>query len=83
VSPTTVTVYSREDCHLCAEAIATIRDVGEAASEPIDLRVVDVDDDPELRDAYGERVPYVLVDGRPAFKYRVDADELRAKLEGR
>jgi hypothetical protein len=28
----------------------------------------------------GDRVPYVLVDGRPAFKYRVNEAELRRKL---
>ena len=77
-----VTVYSRESCHLCDEALGTIRRVADDVARPVELTVVDVDDDPDLRDRYGERVPYVLVDDRPAFKFRVDADELRRRLDG-
>ena len=77
-SAVSVTVYSREDCHLCEEAISTVRAVAAETETPIDLRTVDVDDDPELREEYGKRVPYVLIDGRPKFKYRVDDDELEA-----
>jgi len=33
-----------------------------------------------LREEYGDRVPYVFVDGWPAFKYRVDESELRRQL---
>ncbi|MEM4780892.1 MAG: glutaredoxin family protein [Halalkalicoccus sp.] len=76
---TEVTVYTREDCHLCAEAIDTIETVASEADAPVELSLVDVDE-AGLGAEYGERVPYVLVDGRPAFKYRVDPDELRARL---
>ncbi|QDX40073.1 glutaredoxin family protein [Salarchaeum sp. JOR-1] len=75
-----VTVYSREDCHLCADAIETIEAVRERVRVDVVIEEVDVDDDPALRDAYGERVPYVFVDGDPAFKFRVDADDLEERL---
>jgi len=75
-----VTVYTRENCHLCSEAIDTIRRVAEAEGVALDLELVDVDTDDELREEYGERVPYVLLDGSPAFKYRVDEQRLRRKL---
>lgn len=75
-----LTIYTREDCHLCEEAMETIRRVGESVDADVALDVVDVDEDPELRAEYGERVPYVLVDGRPAFKYRVDEAALRKRL---
>jgi glutaredoxin len=78
----TVTVYTRTDCHLCADAIETIRDVSEAVSVDVTLDLIDVDDHPELQAEYGDRVPYVLLDGRPAFKYRVDEAELRERLTG-
>ncbi|MFB6196488.1 MAG: glutaredoxin family protein [Haloplanus sp.] len=78
--PARVTVYTREDCHLCAEAIETIERVAESVARPVELDAVDVDTDPDLRDRYGERVPYVLIDGRPRFKYRVDPDDLRDVL---
>ncbi|NHN49881.1 glutaredoxin family protein [Halostella sp. JP-L12] len=77
---TTVTVYTRENCHLCEEALSTIRTVSDAVDRTVDIELVDVDEDPELRDSYGERVPYVLVEGTPKFKYRVDRDELREAI---
>jgi glutaredoxin len=79
--PITVTVYTREDCHLCEEAIGTIEAVAGEVDRRVDLREVDIDTDPELAAEYGARVPYVLVDGRPAFKYRVDPAELRRRLQ--
>lgn len=76
-----VTVYSRDHCHLCEEALATIREVAETVPATVDVEVVDVDEDPQLREEYGERVPYVCVDGRPHAKFHVDAEDLRAALE--
>ncbi|KDS90499.1 thioredoxin [Halorubrum saccharovorum] len=75
-----VTVYTREDCSLCEVARETIEEVSADLDVAIDLDMVDVDEDPELAEEYGERVPYVLVDGHPAFKYEVDERELRLKL---
>lgn len=75
-----VTVFTRENCHLCEEALSTIRRVAGEVGRPVDLETVDVDEDADLRERYGERVPYVLVDGRPAFKFRVDEADLRRRL---
>ena len=75
-----VTVYSREACHLCDEAIETIERVAADVDATVAIEEVDVDEDPELAAEYGDRVPYVLVDGRPAFKFRVDESELRSAL---
>jgi hypothetical protein len=47
---------------------------------PVDVELVDVDTDDSLREQYGDRVPYVYVDSRPAFKFEVDPDKLREKL---
>lgn len=77
----TITVYSREDCHLCAEALATVREVAASVDAAVAVETVDVDGDPDLRERYGDRVPYVLVDGEPAAKVRVDPADLRARLE--
>ena len=79
--PAQVTVYTRENCHLCADAIDTVERVAASCARPVDIDTVNVDADPDLRERYGDRVPYVTVDGRPQFKYRVDADELRAILQ--
>ncbi|WP_246983295.1 glutaredoxin family protein [Halorientalis marina] len=76
-----VTVYSREQCHLCEEALETVEAVAAAVEATVEIEEVDVDADPDLAAEYGDRVPYVFVDGRPAFKFRVDESELRSRLE--
>ncbi|MES3160299.1 MAG: glutaredoxin family protein [Halorubrum sp.] len=75
-----VTVYTREDCSLCVVARETIERVAADLDVAIELDLVDVDTDPELAAKYGERVPYVLIDGHPAFKYEIEERELRLKL---
>ncbi|RLM97116.1 glutaredoxin family protein [Haloarcula sp. Atlit-7R] len=81
MSDVSVTVYTREDCHLCEKAIETIEQVADDEEVAIALDLVDVDEDPELQAEYGERVPYVFVDESPAFKYHVDERQLRKKLQ--
>ena len=79
--PIAITVYSRENCHLCSEAKETIQRVSEETRTPIALEEIDVDSDEALRDRYGDRVPYVLIEGRPAYKYRVDEADLRDRFD--
>lgn len=76
-----VTIYTRDPCHLCEEAKAVVERVAADVDAAVTVEAVDVDADPDLADRYGERVPYVLVDGRPAFKYRVEEAALRARFE--
>jgi glutaredoxin len=73
-----VTLYTRVRCHLCDVAKGVLEEV--RRERPFELTIVDVDTDPELADRYGGEVPVVLVDGRKAFKYRVDPAALRALL---
>lgn len=73
-----VVVYSRADCCLCDEALAEIERARRASS--FELRVVDVDTDPELAARYGHEVPVVEVDGRKAFKFRLSAEQLLRRL---
>jgi glutaredoxin len=73
-----LTLYSRADCHLCHDMRAVVDAVGRDV--PLALEEVDVDADPALAAAYGAEVPVLCVNGRKAFKYRVDAAALRARL---
>ena len=83
-----VVLYTRAGCHLCDEAKAVIRraqallsqGVGGQADAPFAFREVDIDLDPELRQRYNEEVPVVFLDGKKAFKYRVDPREFRKRL---
>jgi glutaredoxin len=74
-----VTLYTRVECHLCEiarEVLDTVR-----ARHAFTLEVVDIDRDASLRARYGNEVPVITIDGRKAFKYRVDPSELRRRLE--
>lgn len=74
-----VTLYTRVRCHLCDVAKGVLDDV--RRERPFELTIVDVDTDAELAELYGGEVPVVLVDGRKAFKFRVDPGALRALLD--
>jgi len=73
-----VTLYSRPGCHLCdaaREVVAQVcAELGESFAE------VSVDDDPDLRERFGDEVPVTFVDGRQHDFWRVDATRLRAAL---
>jgi len=73
-----LTLYGRADCHLCEEMRAVVDRI--AREIPVELEHVDVDGDPALAAAYGAEVPVLCVNGRRAFKYRVEAPALRARL---
>lgn len=79
--PVEVTIYSRANCHLCEEAKTTIEAVAADTDTPVQIEEVNVDDDDRLRAEYGDRVPYVFVNGWPAFKYEVDETELRRQIQ--
>jgi len=67
-------VVSREDCDLCEELLAQLRQFCATREAAID--VVDVDSDPDLRRRYGHQVPVLLLDGEPICHGHFDADEV-------
>jgi glutaredoxin len=74
-----VTLYTRVGCHLCDVAKAVLDEV--RRGRPFELTMIDVDSAPELAERYGHEVPVVLIGGRKAFKFRVDARALRGVLD--
>jgi glutaredoxin len=73
-----LTLYSRQDCCLCDEMKAIIREV--ALKVPIELEEIDVDTSTEFGKKFGHEVPVLFVDGRKAFKYRVTENALARRL---
>jgi len=76
--PREVVVYSRRGCHLCEivkETLVKLERRGGFA-----WREVDVDSDEELRRQFTDEVPVVFIDGRKAFKYRMDEQDFLRKL---
>ncbi|HET7103350.1 MAG TPA: glutaredoxin family protein [Terracidiphilus sp.] len=76
-----VIVYSREGCHLCEVVKTTL--AGLEGQADFRWREVDIDADPGLREKYNEEVPVVVIDGRKAFKYRMEARQFLRALAGR
>jgi hypothetical protein len=73
-----ITLIGKPDCHLCDDARAVIAQVCAATGESwTELSILD---DPVLADEYWERIPVVLVDGRPHDFWRVDAGRLTRAL---
>ncbi|MGD0468356.1 MAG: glutaredoxin family protein [Terriglobales bacterium] len=76
--PREVVVYSRKGCHLCEivkESIVKLQKRGGFI-----WREIDVDSDAEIRRLYNDEVPVVFINGRKAFKYRMDEQEFLRKL---
>jgi glutaredoxin len=76
-----VVVYSRAGCHLCEDVKNVLRKLERRAD--FRWREVDIDADPALRAEYNEEVPVVFIDGRKAFKYRMDEREFLRVLNAR
>jgi riboflavin kinase / FMN adenylyltransferase len=74
-----VEIYSRPGCHLCDDAKEIIDRVRRRV--PFEVRVINIDGDPELENRYGELIPVVLVNGEMAFKYHVDEAQFEEKVK--
>jgi glutaredoxin len=72
-------LYSRLDCCLCDEMKTLIQQVAERT--PLDLEEIDIDSSADLKQKYGEEVPVLFINGRKAFKYRLTARQLTARLK--
>ncbi len=73
-----VTIYSRPACCLCDEVKQQLEELRNRAR--FELEQINIDEDEELRRLYNEQVPVVMINGRKAFKYRVDSKEFLRKL---
>ncbi|TMA22931.1 MAG: glutaredoxin family protein [Deltaproteobacteria bacterium] len=73
-----VVLYTRDGCSLCVTAKAVIlalrRELDFAFSE------VDIGFSGELYEDYKHDIPVIEIDGKRAFKHRVEAGELTKRL---
>jgi glutaredoxin len=76
---TVVTIYSRENCHLCDVALEALKSVEAELSFKIEK--IYIDRDPDLVRKYGEEVPVIHIDGKHHDMFRVDLDRFRSSLE--
>jgi glutaredoxin len=72
-------LYSRVDCCLCDEMKTVIRQVAERTA--VNFEEIDIDSSADLKQKYGQEVPVLFINGRKAFKYRLTARQLTARLK--
>ena len=77
---TLLTVYGRQGCHLCEEAIERIVAIHEEGYR-FDLVEVDIESDELLMRRMLEKIPVVEVDGVVVSELILDAPALRARLD--
>lgn len=79
MSAPTVELLVRQDCHLCEVARTALERI--LPGFKIVAIVTDIDQDPELRAEYGDRVPVTLVNGSEHGYFDVDEKRLRRTLQ--
>jgi glutaredoxin len=86
-----VEVYARKDCSRCFYAnkraqqcvmCIDARDVISRVKEdiPFNFREVDIITDEDLLRRYKEDIPTIFINGKKAFKFKVDESEFRKKV---
>ncbi|WP_420813212.1 glutaredoxin family protein [Pararobbsia silviterrae] len=70
---------SRSWCHLCDDLLAGLAPIAARFGVPVD--VIDVDSDPALEAAHGERVPVLFAGEIELCHYHLDADRVVAELD--
>ena len=76
---TKVTIYSRQGCHLCDDALNTLESMRDELNFEID--VINIDINPELIKLYSDQVPVIHIDGEHHDFYKVDPVRFRSSLE--
>jgi glutaredoxin len=74
-----VTVYSRQGCHLCENAVNTLE--GMRAELNFTIEVIYIDGNPELEKLYGHEVPVIHINGEHHDFFKVDPERFRTSLE--
>ncbi|HEV7400700.1 MAG TPA: glutaredoxin family protein [Solirubrobacterales bacterium] len=77
---TVVTVYSRPECHLCAEAIEAIIALHDSGYR-FDLHEVDIESEELLLRRLLEKIPVVEIDGSVVSELILDEAAVRARLD--
>jgi glutaredoxin len=74
-----VLVYSKPDCCLCDEVKAQLSKLRE--THRFELRELNILEDPEIYETYKEEIPVVFINGKKAFKCRLDEEKFLKRIE--
>ena len=73
-----VVVYSKPGCCLCDELKQQLQRLG--AGQRFELREVNILEDKQAFERFQEQIPVVFINGRKAFKYRLDEKKFLRRL---
>ena len=73
-----VVLYSKPGCHLCEEMKAEMRKA--RCADLYSLEEINIENDAELNARYRYEIPVLCINGVEAFKFRLLADEFRARV---
>lgn len=76
-----VVLYSRKGCHLCEIVKESLSKLSRQAQ--FTWQEIDVDSDDILRRQFTDEVPVVFINGKKAFKYRMNEQDFLRKLARR
>jgi len=68
-------LYSKPGCHLCDEMKADILKI--ASGQDLEIDEVNINDDVNLAEKYGTKIPLLELNGRMISKYRLDVERIR------
>ena len=71
-------MYGKPDCPLCDKALLAVADSG--IGERFSVKVVNIEEDPELFDLYRWEIPVLVLQGREVVKGIVTVERLLEKL---
>jgi glutaredoxin len=74
-----VTIYGRTGCHLCENAVNSLRSVKDQLN--LEITEILIDNNKELEDLYGQLIPVIHIDGKYFSHFRINLAEFKSFLE--
>jgi glutaredoxin len=78
-APPLVELLGKPDCHLCEDAKRLLRSL--QATHVFILHEINIVEHAARYAQYREEIPVVLINGRKAFKYRIDTAQFVRRLQ--
>ena len=74
-----VQIYSRHGCHLCEDALSTLKVLQKELN--FEIEEIFIDGDPDLEKKFGEQVPVIQIEHKQHDFYRIDPLRFRKSFE--
>jgi len=74
-------IYMRRGCHLCEVMYERLLLLIEVTGWEAEVELVDIDQDPALRERYGELVPVLELNGEELCHFRLDEERVKRAVE--